>query len=216
MRGQKVRNLARIDPDQADSLRRPDHRPLIGPRHPRVIDDSTADRANPGQLERTARPRLGQARTHNQRDLLASRCGGRDRHLQPGAPRWKQRRMPREWIRFSTHEHSFRDPGGAQLDFQLRRQHIVGRPVEPAFQTTGRSRNEELAPDEARRLDRELAKDELANRPRRHRLEDETVVSPALLLQLGRKVGCRLSRCIPPRRGASQGSPWSHRLSRSH
>ncbi len=174
-RRHQARNLAGIDPDQADRFRRLNHRRSSGPCDPRIIDNASTCRPNPRQFQRPASPRRCRACAHGERDLFPIRCRRGDRDLQPGGPGRQRRRMPGERIGRSSHEHAFRGPARAQLDLQLRRQCEQGAPVKLTVQTTGRSRDEKMAPDEARRLNRRLAKDQVGDGPRRQCLEDQPV-----------------------------------------
>ena len=147
---------------------RPDHRRLIGPGQPRVVDDSSAERAQPEATRADREPRRARARAHDERDLLPHAHSPGSPPAACVLPDWSRdacQTSGSSTPRMSTRSviqpglNSISSSGGKAAHARSSRAGIPDEHGDPETNT--------LAPDQARRLGRRPAKDELRHRTRR-------------------------------------------------
>ena len=170
-RGQQAGNFAGIDPCQAASHGRLNHRALVDPGDPRFIDNPGVrpdERAEVGaDLDL---PKRSSCADHDHQLLLGVN-GHRKRHMKPRDSGRQHRRMPGHRIVHAPDHDLVGKPRGAQIDFELGHRPVMDSPVQLTLEAGRRAGDEKLASNFARRVRPGLAKNKLGNRSRRSRLE---------------------------------------------
>ena len=144
-RCRKAGNLSRLDPRQPAGSRRADHRPVVNPGQPGLIDDRGPDGTDARQLHGAAAPGYARARPDDERPLLPGLHRGGQHDAEPRGAGWERRRMPRQRIVQPLDLDLLGEPCRAQVDFQLGCRAAMEGPVEAAIQPGRGVRDEELS-----------------------------------------------------------------------
>ena len=163
------------DPRQSPGPARSDHRAVVDPRQPGLIDGGGAHGTDARQFQGSTPPADTGTRPDGHRPLLPREHGRGQHHAKPRGTRGHRRGMPGDRFVQALDADLLGDPRRAQVHFQLGCRAVMEVPVEMAVESDPGARDEELAAYAAGQLDPRLEEHEFADRSGRLHLEGQAV-----------------------------------------